>query len=412
MKFLYVLHAYKPAYRVGGPIISVSTIAERLVKRGHEVTVFASNSNLDQDLEVQCTHPIYLNGVKVWYFKYEEPLKRWFPFVPYLSKSMGFLYTPRMKEEIEKVIPLVDCVHTHLPFVYPSYVAGNAAIRQKKPLFYHQRGVFDPERLRFRGLKKRLYIEIIEKPIMKKATTLIALTEAERESFRRFAANTPCEIVPNGVDCSLYKRSPESGSLKRYGIRGGDFVILFLGRLQPIKGAEILLEAFIRISRDFPEAVLILAGPDEFGIEKIIRKRAHESGLSDRIILPGMVQGDEKINLLARCDLFCLPSMGEGFSIAILEAMASGKPVMISPGCHFPDVERYNAGWIIERDIEKLAAALASALHFSDDVKIRGNAALNLAKTFYSWDYTIERLEAVYTDGILRETAARLAGSK
>ncbi len=125
-----------------------------------------------------------------------------------------------------------------------------------------------------------------------------------------------------------------------------------------------------------------------------------------------MVQGDEKINLLARCDLFCLPSMGEGFSIAILEAMASGKPVMISPGCHFPDVERYNAGWIIERDIEKLAAALASALHFSDDVKIRGNAALNLAKTFYSWDYTIERLEAVYTDGILRETAARLAGSK
>jgi glycosyltransferase involved in cell wall biosynthesis len=410
MKILYALHSYKPAYRVGGPILSVSAIAERLVKRGHEVTVFASNSNLDEDLDVECGRPVCLNSVQVWYFRRKDPLKRWLPFIPYFSKSMGFLYTPGMKVELARLLPTLDCVHTHLPFVYPSYAAAKAAINHRKPLFYHQRGVFDPERLHFRGLKKRLYIEIIEKPIMNKATTLIALTEAERESFRRLAIGTHCEILPNGIDCNLHKTSPEPGSLQRLGIKDSNFVILFLGRLQPIKGADLLLEAFLKISRDFPEAVLVLAGPDEFRIEARFKKKAHESGLSDRIIFPGMVQGNEKINLLARADVFCLPSVGEGFSMAILEAMASGKPVMISPGCHFPEVARHNAGWIVERNIGKWTAMLTSALACPDDVRVRGRAALNLVRTSYSWDSIVERLEAVYAEGITREKASRAMG--
>lgn len=325
---------------------------------------------------------------------------------------MGFLYAPGMKGQLDQILNAMDCVHTHMPFVYPSYAAGKAAIRHRKPLFYHQRGVFDPERLRFRGLKKRLYIEIIEKPLMSQATTLIALTEAERESYKRLRVNTPCEVIPNGIDCRLYKTFPEPGSLQRLGIKDENFVILFLGRLQPIKGADLILEAFLKAGGNFHKSVLILAGPDEFKIAAELKNRAAGAGLADRILFPGMVQGEEKINLLARADLFCLPSIGEGFSMAILEAMASGKPVMISPGCHFPEISGKRAGWVVERNVGEWASSLNLALASPEEVKRRGRAALDLVRKSYSWDNIVGRIESVYAEGINRFNTSKAVRGK
>ena len=96
MKILYAVHGYKPAYRLGGPIHTVSAVAERLVRRGHEVIVFTTNSNLDEDLDVPTDQAIDVEGVQVWYFKHEEPIKRWLPFIPYLAKSMGFLWSDHL----------------------------------------------------------------------------------------------------------------------------------------------------------------------------------------------------------------------------------------------------------------------------------------------------------------------------
>src|SRR5262245_43528 len=105
MNILYAVHAYKPSYRVGGPVLSVSAAAERLVRRGHQVTVFTSNSNLDEDLDVPTDRGVDVEGVQVWYFRREERLKKWFPFIPYLSRSLGFLYCPAMRSALDRVLP-------------------------------------------------------------------------------------------------------------------------------------------------------------------------------------------------------------------------------------------------------------------------------------------------------------------
>src|SRR5262245_12923475 len=97
MRIIFTVHGYKPAWRVGAPITSVSSLAEGLVRRGHEVTVLTSNSNLDQDLEVPTNTPIDVDGVRVFYFDRSEPLKQLFPGVSYFAKSMGYLYSSRMK---------------------------------------------------------------------------------------------------------------------------------------------------------------------------------------------------------------------------------------------------------------------------------------------------------------------------
>ncbi len=400
MHILFAVPGYKPAYRIGGPIVSVSAKAETLVKKGHRVTVFTTNSNLTEDLDVPTDQAIDVNGVEVWYFKREEPIQKYLPFIPYVSKSMGFLYTPKLKYALESIVPKVDLVHTHLPFIYPTHAAGRAALRHNKPLFYHQRGVFDPERLKFRSLKKRIFIHFMERPLLIKATTLIALTEAEVHSYRELGVNSHCEVIPNGIDVNDYWQNVPDDWHSKLDIPLDVQVILFMGRLHPIKGADRLLKAFLEISKKHPKAVLVLAGPDEFDIQEKLR---HDISSSDnkQVIFTGMVSGDKKRALLARANLFCLPSDAEGFSMAILEALASETPVLISPGCHFPAIEDAGAGRIVPKDIPSITTALTKMLQ-KDNLKKMGKSGLNLVKESYTWDHLVDKLVSVYEEGISR----------
>lgn len=402
MNILYAVHGYKPAYRIGGPVLSVSALAETLVRKGHQVTVFTTNSNLDQDLDVPLDQPVDVEGVNVWYFRREDFFKRWVPFIPYLSRSMGYLYCPKMAEQFEHFKDEIDLIHTHLPFIYPTYIAAKAARRFGKPLFYHARGVLDPGRLKFRSLKKWLYIGAVERPIMSQATMLIALNEAEVESYRALGVKSPCRVIPNGIDIANYREQPCSDVNTQWKIPPDSLVILFLGRLHPIKGVDKLLEAFLRIQHQFPKAILVMAGPDEWKEEKKFRELIAQAGGGEHVIFTGMVTGDTKLDLLARANLFCLPSVAEGFSIAMLEALASATPVLLSPGCHFPAVETAGAGRIAPAEPEKLAAALADLLSQPDKLQAMGRAGRDLVAKNYSWDHITDQLLETYREGIER----------
>ena len=401
MKILYAVHGYKPAYRLGGPIHTVSALAERLVRLGHEVIVFTTNSNLDEDLDVPTDQPIDVEGVQVWYFKHEEPIKRWLPFIPYLAKSIGFLYAPAMRAQLDRIVPSVDLVHTQMPYVYPTYAAGWAAIRHHKPLFCHQRGVFDPERLKFRSLKKRLYIRVVERPIMRRANTLIALTEAEVRSYRALGVQTQCQIIPNGVEIAKPEPCGDS-TCSVWGIKSDDLVILFMGRLHPTKGADKLIRAFMKIQRQFPHAKLVMAGPDEFGILEKFQAEIKESGLQKRVIFTGMVTGDVKQDLLERSNLFCLPSDAEGFSMAVLEALANSTPVLLSPGCHFPEVETSGIGRIVSAEAGAMAKAMGELLKDRHALEEMGRKGREFVVRHYSWDTIVNKMEDVYYAGIKR----------
>jgi glycosyltransferase involved in cell wall biosynthesis len=401
MKILFSVPGYKPAWRLGGPVVSVPALAEALVQRGHEVTVFATNSNLDQVLDVEPNRPHDVNGVEVWYFEKEEPLQRWFPRVAYLSKSLGLLYSPKMGRELARRVPAVDLVHTHLPFNYPTYAAAKAAHRLRKPLFYHQRGVFDPERLKFRALKKTLYLRGLELPIARRATTLIALTEAEADSYRLLGLQAPIRVIPNGVALPAAGESRQD-LVEALGIRPGQLMILFMGRVHPIKGADKLLEAFLKIRDRVPDAVLVLAGPDEFGLEKNFRARALAEGADQRVLFPGMVEGELKRALLKRADLFCLPSDAEGFSMAILEALAAGTAVLISPRCHFAEVERANAGIVVQPEVGPLANTLADLAGRKEDLVAMGRRGAELVRARYTWDSVAEQMIGAYQEGVAR----------
>ena len=402
MRILFPVPAYKPAWRIGGPVASISGTAEALAKKGHEMLVYTTNSNVTEDLDVPLDRAVDVNGVEVWYFKREEPLQKYLPFVSYFSRSMGYTYAPKMKAALQRVMPSVDVVHTQMPFVYPTYAGARAALAAHKPLFYNQRGNFNPIHLQFRAAKKKLYISLVEKPVMKRATTLIALTEAERAGYRALGITTPCAIVPNGVAIPADRPGAARNVRQRYGIDDDAEVVLFLGRLHPVKGAEKLIDVFVHIAAQHPRAVLVMAGPDEWSLEEQWRARANELGVAGRIHFPGMITGDDKADMLARADLFVLPSTGEGFSNAVLEAMASGTAVMLSPHCNFPEVAAAGAGVIVENDVPAITAGLSRLLAQPARLRAMGETARRFVMEHYSWDVITDRLLEVYAEGIER----------
>lgn len=409
MRILFAALGYKPAWRLGGPIHSVAGLAEGLVRKGHRVTVFTTNANLDEDLDVDVDRPQNVDGVEVWYFRREESIKKWLPWIPYLSRSAGFLYAPAMAEALDTTVPRVDVVHTHQPFIYPTWAAARAARRHGKPLVYHQRGVFDPAHLKFRSFKKSIYLAAVEKPTMRRATMLVALTTAEEANYRALGIATPCRVVPNGIEPGLYADGDASRANERWRLPREAKVVLFLGRLHPTKGADLLLDAFRAVADRVPRTVLVLAGPDEWRLEAKFRESAAAAGLADRVRFPGMVAGTEKLDLLARADLFALPSDAEGFSIAILEALVTRTAVLLSPGCHFPEAEAAGAGRVVRQNSGDFAEALVDLLSDPAGLAKMGECGRDLVRSRYSWDRITDAMVAIYEEGIERERIARAA---
>jgi glycosyltransferase involved in cell wall biosynthesis len=145
-----------------------------------------------------------------------------------------------------------------------------------------------------------------------------------------------------------------------------------------------------------------MAGPDEWGLQKAFESRVRASGCGDRVAFPGMVTGESKLDLLARANVFCLPSDGEGFSIAVLEALASATAVLLSPGCHFPEAEAAGAGWIVEATAEALADRLSALLAQPGLLREMGTRGRKLVLRSYSWERVVNRLEDVYREGLDR----------
>jgi glycosyltransferase involved in cell wall biosynthesis len=408
MHILYVAHGYKPAYRLGGPVWSISALAEGMVARGHDVTVFVPNGNVDEDLDVPTDRAVSVDGVSVRYFRREEPFKRYVPWFKYVSQSVGFLYTPDLLPAMRPALRSIDIVHTQMPFVYPTQAAARLAIAHGIPLFYSQRGVFDPSRLRFRGLKKSIYIRLVERPIMRRATGLVALTPEEVHSFEALRVNTPIHLVPNGVDVMRFRRGAPPGAMTALGISAAHKVILFMARLHELKGPVLAVDAFIAVARRHPDAVLVLAGNDEQDLLPGLRARIAGANLTNRFIVPGMVTGEAKIDLLARADLFVLPSVGEGLSMATLEALASATPAIISRECNLSIVADAGAGAVVERSVAGFSEAVARFLDDPAMLAHAGERAYALARDHFGWDPVLDQLETIYSKAI---EARRLAAA-
>ena len=222
-------------------------------------------------------------------------------------------------------------------------------------MVYHVHGIFEPWILGRSRAKKRAAHWLFENRNFRYASLWRALTGREVDQIRAVGISAPIVVAPNGVDLEeLDSPVPDSLQVGESGRRR----LLFLGRIHPKKGFDVLLPAMASIGDVLDDWDLVIAGPDEGGYEAEVRSLIRTLGLEDRVELIGAVRGTEKLAVLRSADAFILPSHSEGFPVTVLEAMGSRLPVIVTRTSNIEGIEDRGAGIECDPTVASLEQAL------------------------------------------------------
>ena len=212
---------------------------------------------------------------------------------------------------------------------------------------------------------------------------------SELEDLRALGYSQPVAVVSNGVDIPPHDRRKFRGE--------GEFTVLFLARLHPIKGLEDLLRAWARLEEKHKgEIRLIVAGPDENGYGVKMEALASELGLRG-VSFAGAVFGAEKSALYESADIYVLPTHSENFGLTVAEALAHRTPVVTTKGAPWEGVVEHRCGWWIDRGVEPLVEALDTSIQMErDTLSEMGSRGYDWMAEDFSWGSVARRMQCVY----------------
>jgi glycosyltransferase involved in cell wall biosynthesis len=379
MKILYVVVSLSPEW--GGPTKAVTELTEALAKRGLEISIFAPVRKGD---DAKIIRP---KGVKLQLFEQGLFARWWSGYSPKLAKAVA--------QETSKF----DLVHIHELWSHPHLSAYRAAKKAKKPYVISVHGGLEPWAINHKALKKKVYSVLCQRRILQKAGALHAITDEETKHIRAFGVDNEILMIPNGINPEEFQNLPSRWELEQlYPRLAGKLVVLFLGRLHPIKGLDILARAFGKIARGRDDLCLLVVGPDSAGYQAEVVKILETDGVLDKVVFAGMLSGHEKLAALGGADVCVIPSYSEVRSIVALEAMASGLPVIITRQCHFPEAADAKAGLVIEPEVNQLAAALEKLLNEPTLRQEMGSNGRRLVAEKFTWDKVADQMIKMYEE--------------
>lgn len=305
--------------------------------------------------------------------------------------------SPRLKRRLQDDLKDVDVVHNHSVWMLPNHYASKIAFQYRKPVVFTAHGVLEPWALARSRWKKRIAGVCFQNRDLRRSACIHVNSEAEVKGIRDYGLTNPIAIIPNGVDITAFDELPEKDAFSEsYPETAGKKLCLFLSRLHEKKGLGHLIQAWSRLANEHPDWHLVIAGPDD-GYEAPLRKAISDLGLSRSVTLTGPLYGASKANALAAADAFVLPSYSEGFSMAILEAMACRLPVLITEGCNFPEVAQGEAGFIVLPTVEETEKGIRALLSLSDtDRNSMGSHGRRMIEQRYTWRRVAEQTAELY----------------
>lgn len=383
MRILQVISNLSPRY--GGPPKVCIEMSRALARVGEEVTIYTTNRDFPAGvMKVPHSVPVNKSGYTVWYFPVE--------FSPY-AMSLG------MARRLRSKLQDFDVVHIHGLYRFPQAAAAHYARVHRVPYLIRPHGSLDPflYNRRKNRLVKRAYEHLVERRNLDQAAAIHFTSQEEMDLTSLLNLKAMGVVVPNGLDLAEYRDLPERGRFReRYGL-GDKKIILHLGRINFKKGLDILVGAFARLAKSREDVQLVLAGPDNEGFGVRVKGWLTERGVEDKAVFTGMLQGEEKLEVLVDADVFALPSYTENFGIAVVEAMASGLPVVISDRVNIcREVEEAGAGLVTTCNERDVAEAISVLLEDCYTRQVMGEAGKALVRRCYDWDSLVWRLMDTY----------------
>jgi glycosyltransferase involved in cell wall biosynthesis len=260
------------------------------------------------------------------------------------------------------------------------------------------RGLLSPWALNHKGLKKRVYWTLLARRIVARSAALVALARQEEDDIVAVGIKQPVHVIPNGAFVDGLAEDDDAAGASTGVVQlpaPNECYILFLGRVHPKKGLDVLLPTFDLLARSFPDVTLVIAGSVDADYAARFDALLAQTSARAHVRLVGNVSGATKAALLRGASVFALTSYSEGLPVAVLEALAAGVPVVLTPGCNLPEVAAAHAGLEVKAAPDEAARALARVL---GDPALRATLAANalrLARESFSWDAVGRRMLAL-----------------
>ena len=382
LKALHVIPSISP--KRGGPSTAVLAMVDALREVSVDAAILTTNDHgPDQDLGIKTGHWIEWNGVPIIAFP------RW---RPPCRAVREYAFSPALNIWLASHIHNYDLLHIHAVFSYPSTSAMAQARLQRIPYIVRSIGQLSPWSLSQSAGRKQLMMKLIERRNINAARAIHFTSTAERDESLPLRLKPKSLVIPLGVPYfnAQLNLTQSSNSIVRF---------LFLSRIHPKKQLDKLLQALALVKNHHPEYrwQLRIAGSCDSTYATLLQNQAAKLGLTNNCQWLGFLQGDNKWRELQNADWFVLPSAAENFGISVVEAMAAGTPVVISPHVAIAaTVEQAQAGIITPSDFASLSNALLKAMNSSSESM--GLAARTLARQIYSWTSIATKLKSSYLD--------------
>ena len=386
MKILQIVPSISLIY--GGPSQMVMGLSAALASQGVEVTILTTDSNGDfgqAPLDVPLDKPVTQDGYQVRYF-------RCYPFRRY-KFSLDLL------RWLWQNAKNYDIAHIHALFSPVTSAAATIARQQKLPYLLRPLGTLDPADLQKKRQLKQIYAALLEKPNLAGAAGIHFTSKQEAKISERFGTHAPDVVIPLGVKPPVL--SPKGEARRRWGIPDDKPLLLFMSRIDPKKGLDLLIPALEKLLASGVNFHFVLAGtnPQDPDYERQICEQIKASTLSSCTTITGFVTGELKAELLQDADLFVLPSYYENFGIAVAEAMVAATAVVISDQVHiWEDVKGADAGWVCPCEVHALTEVLREALADVGAQKRRGSNGRDYALHNYSWGAIANQMIQAYQE--------------
>lgn len=394
MKILIVIPALGPVY--GGTTKSVLELAQALGQRGINVDIIATTANGSNRLDVPTQVWITEKYYRVQYFPY------WNCFDYKISLSLS--------SWLFRHINGYDLVHTNAIFSYPVLPAHWACQIYGVPYIMTPHGMLEPWALAYKAGKKSFYFSLLEKPCLQRASAIQMLASTEAQQVASLGLKAPLIIVPNAIHQEDFIKLPSPDVFyQEFPVTRNKKLILFLGRIDPKKGLDLLATAFAKVRTQFPESHLVIAGPDNIGFTSTVQNYFTNLRCLDAVTFTGMLSGSLKYAALAAADLYVAPSYSEGFSVSVLEGMAAKLPCIITTGCNFPEAAIAKAAMVVDIDADQIANGLIECLKNHQQAQAMGERARQLILANYTWDKIAEQMQQVYTNIIKQKSKLELS---
>lgn len=263
-----------------------------------------------------------------------------------------------MTKTLRPLIAKADVVHIHAIWEEIQHVAARLCHQLGKPYLVSPHGMLDPWSLSQSRIKKQVMLKWRIMHNLQHAAAL-AFTAPQERDLTNVLNLRPRKIVePLGVDLKEFADLPARGTFRaRFPQLGDKPVVMFLSRVDPKKGLDLLIPAFAKCGH--PEAMLAIVGPITRGYESTLERLIQENNLADRCVLCGMQHGRERIEALHDADVFILPSYQENFAIVAVEAMAAACPVIVSDQVNIHDVIlRHELGAVVDTTVDSVRQEL------------------------------------------------------